>query len=146
LPIAENNLLKGNSPIANVIGDIKGVIENVKGNFVNIGEQTASLKGKGILQNIYMKLDDIKSKIADSAELTNEDNLQPIGQKNVIQNVKTAIDNTLEKLASVINNETAKGRENAIRLRHEESNLLPIFEQFNNRLDKIFHPCRKYYG
>jgi len=90
-----------------------------------------------------MKLDDIKSKIADSAELTNEDNLQPIGQKNVIQNVKTAIDNTLEKLASVINNETAKGRENAIRLRHEESNLLPIFEQFNNRLDKNVSPLQE---
>lgn len=143
LPIAESNLLKGNSPIANVIGDIKGVIENVKGNFVNVGEQPASLEGKGILQNIYMKLDDIKSKIADSAELTNEDNLQPIGQKNVIQNVKTAIDNTLEKLASVINQEAAKGRENAIRLRHEESNLLPIFEQFNNRLDKNVSPLQE---
>lgn len=135
MPIAKNNLLKDINPVTNIISDLKGVIENIKEDLRAGGGQTASLKGNGILQDIYIKLEDMKNRIIDNSKITNdEDNQQPLRQKSIIENVKAAVENTMEKLAGAINHEVAEGKENSVRLQHGTSNLLSIIEQFNKQL------------
>lgn len=135
MPIAKNNLLKDINPVTNIISDLKGVIENIKEDLRAGGGQTASLKGNGILQDIYIKLEDMKNRIIDNSKITNdEDNQQPLRQRSIIENVKAAVENTMEKLAGAINHEVAEGKENSVRLQHGTSNLLSIIEQFNKQL------------
>ena len=139
LKVLENSAQESNIERRNVFITIKNRINDLKTALTKENLSVLPLRDKGLLQNIYEELKTIKSEILDHPVIVKKNEVEPLTHRNKINekidrvsnNVKAAIDNSIEKLANIISPQNMGDGEISERIQQRNTNLLPLIEAFN---------------
>ena len=150
LKVLENSAQESNIERRNVFITIKNRINDLKTALTKENLSVLPLRDKGLLQNIYEELKTIKSEILDHPVIVKKNEVEPLTHRNKINekidrvsnNVKAAIDNSIEKLANIISPQNMGDGEISERIQQRNTNLLPLIEAFNKEFGQAFVNAR----